>query len=112
MSEPLDLRAVEARLAARQREHGLYDEADDDVIALLTALRIIGAARMSSPRSPDAIEAVSIEPLTEYEATQASAVFHELLKREDPYALTHTIEHILKMRALVDGGPPSEGLQT
>ena len=54
----------------------------------------------TDPRpDPDAIEAVSLK-LTEYEATQAAAVFNELLKREDPYALTRTVEHILKMRAL------------
>lgn len=55
----------------------------------------VGAA----PLSPDAIEAVPIRRLTEHEAIEATAVFAQLMKQEDPYALTRTIEHVLKMRA-------------
>lgn len=50
--------------------------------------------------SPDSVEAQPVVPLTEHESCDAAAVFHELLKREDPYALTRTIEHVLKMRTL------------
>jgi hypothetical protein len=53
--------------------------------------------------SPDSIEAVKIQPLTDYEAVQAAAVFNELNRRDDPYALTRTIEHVLKMRAAARG---------
>src|SRR5258706_103621 len=48
--------------------------------------------------SRDSVEAQVVAPLTEHEAVDAAAVFHELLKRDDPYALTRTIEHVLKMR--------------
>jgi hypothetical protein len=55
--------------------------------------------------SPDSTAAVPIEPLTEHEAVEAAAVFHALLKRGDPYALTRTIEHVLRMRASPRRGP-------
>lgn len=69
------------------------------------------------PLSPDAIEAVVLrEPLTEYESVQAAAVFHDLLRQEDPYALTRTIEHVLKMREqdriAPSDAPPESGAAT
>ena len=48
--------------------------------------------------APDSVQAVPIEPLTEYESVQAAAVFHDLTRREDPLALVRTIEHVLKIR--------------
>ena len=72
--------------------------------AIMVAQNVLalGAAptrTVEAPRaSPDSIEAVSIEPLTEYESVQAAAVFHDLNRHDDPLALVRTIEHVLKMR--------------
>ena len=67
-----------------------------------------------APREPssDSIAAVRIQPLTDYEATEAAAVFARLLHHDDPHALTRTVEHVLRMRAsaqpLAPRSEPSE----
>jgi hypothetical protein len=58
--------------------------------------------------SSDSVEAVVLHAkLTEVESVDAAACFHELLKRNDPYALTRTIEHVLKARQLARPLSPS-----
>ena len=54
---------------------------------------------LASPSPSADVTSRHIEPLTEYEACEAAAVFHNRHKVDDPYALARAIEHVLRMRA-------------
>lgn len=90
--------AVGPRLCIRPKGHN-DGHTDQSWLA-----RDLAIQREPKP-SPDSIAAVPIQRLTEYEAVQAAAVFHDLNRHEDPYALVRTIEHVLKMRAQVAQPP-------